>query len=236
MQPIQINHKQVKMVAHRGAGKVWVENSLPAFQNAAKCSYWGIETDIHCTKDGKFILIHDDNTERVTGQSYVVEETDYETLRNLHLLGLEGDEARLPTLEEYITVCKGGAKYAVLELKNRMPIAEIEKIIQAIEEMDYLHHTVFISFSLDNLCDVLTLRPNHPVQYLIKRTNTAENIRRAQEIPMDIDIDRRALDIETIEAMHAHGVKVNVWTVNEQEEAERLIAAGVDYITTDIFE
>ena len=208
MQPIRIDHKNAKIVAHRGAGKVWVENSLPAFQNAAKCSYWGIETDIHCTKDGKFILIHDDNTERVTGQSYVVEETDFETLRNLHLLGLEGDEARLPTLEEYIDACKSGDKYAVLELKNRMPIEEIEKIICELEALDYLHHTVFISFSFDNICDVLKLRPGQPTQFLIGKTNVTEKLDRAKSIPVDIDIDRRVLDRAIIDTMHGLGVKL----------------------------
>ena len=236
MQPIQINHKQVKMVAHRGAGKVWVENSLPAFQNAAKCSYWGIETDIHCTKDGKFILIHDDNTERVTGQSYVVEETDFETLRNLHLLGLEGDEARLPTLEEYIDACKSGDKYAVLELKNRMPTQEIEKILCELEMLDYLHHTVIISFSIDNIRDVSTLRPGLPTQFLISRTNATEKVSLAESIPVDIDIDRRVITPALIDTMHNLNVKVNAWTVNEEEEALRLIDMGIDYITTDIFQ
>ena len=113
MTPIRIDSKNTKVIAHRGAGKVWVENSIPAFENAVKCSYWGIETDIHVTRDGKYIIIHDDTTDRVTGEHYVVEETDFETLRNLRLLGLEGDEARLPTLEEYVRICKSGDKYCM---------------------------------------------------------------------------------------------------------------------------
>ena len=236
MEPIRIDCKQTKMVAHRGAGKVWVENSLPAFQNAAKHSYWGIETDIHCTKDGKFILIHDDTTDRVTGESYVVEETDFETLRNLHLLGLEGDAARLPTLEEYINACKSGVKYAVLELKNRMPIEAIERIIAELDSLDYLEKTVFISFSFANMEAVRALRPNQPAQYLINRENVAEKVQKAIELKVDIDIRYSQLTPEILNAMHQAGLKVNVWTVNDTDAARALIEMGVDYVTTDIFE
>ena len=236
MQPTKIEHQNVKMIAHRGAGKVWVENSLPAFQNAAKCSYWGIETDIHCTKDGKFILIHDDTTDRVTAKQYVVEETDFEALRNTHLSGLEGDEARLPTLEEYVAACKSGDKYAVLELKNRMPAEEIEKIILELEALDYLQKTVFISFSFSNMEAVRALRPDQPAQFLINRDDIAKKVQQAIALKVDIDIRYTQLDQSIVDAMHQAGLKVNVWTVNDPDAVKELAAMGVDYITTDIFE
>ena len=236
METIKIARKSTKMVAHRGAGKVWVENSLPAFQNSAKCSYWGIETDIHCTKDGKYIIIHDDTTDRVTGESYTVEETDFETLRNLKLLGLEGDEARLPTLEEYVNACKSGDKYCVLELKNRMPEENVKEIIEQIEAMEYLDHTVFISFSHTNICTIKKLRPNQPAQYLIGRKTPEVKLAQVREEPVDIDIDRQCITKELIDEMHALGVKVNSWTVNEPEQATEFVNLGIDFITTDILE
>jgi glycerophosphoryl diester phosphodiesterase len=236
METIKIDRKNTKMVAHRGAGKVWVENSLPAFQNSAKCSYWGIETDIHCTKDGKYIIIHDDTTDRVTGENYTVEETDFETLRNLKLLGLEGDEARLPTLEEYVNACKSGDKYCVLELKNRMPEENVKEIIEQIEAMEYLDHTVFISFSHTNICTIKKLRPNQPAQYLIGRKTPEVKLAQVREEPVDIDIDRQCITKELIDEMHALGVKVNSWTVNEPEQATEFVNLGIDFITTDILE
>lgn len=236
MEPIQIDHKQTKMVAHRGAGKVWVENSLPAFQNSAKCSYWGIETDIHCTKDNQFILIHDDTTDRVAEATYTVEETDFDVLRNLKLNGLEGDAARLPTLEEYVSACKSGDKYAVLELKNRMPIEAIERIIAELDALGYLEKTVFISFSFANMEAVRALRPNQPAQYLINRENVAEKVQKAIDLKVDIDIRYSQLTPEILNAMHQAGLKVNVWTVNDANDAKALIEMGVDYITTDLFE
>lgn len=235
MNPIKIDSKSTKMIAHRGAGKVWVENSLPAFQNAAKCSYWGIETDIHVTKDGKYIIIHDDTTDRVTGVHYVVEETDFDTLRNLSLLGLEGDEAHLPTLEEYVTACKSGNKYCVLELKNRMEEKNIKEIMEMIDAMDYLDRTVFISFSFTNILTIEKLAPNQPKQFLIGKDPTA-GLERIKDNPQNIDIYHRNVTKDLIDSMHAMGKEVNAWTANEKDDAERLVNIGIDYITTDIFE
>ncbi|MBO5904660.1 MAG: hypothetical protein J6Q64_04705 [Clostridia bacterium] len=237
MEPIKCEHGAVKMVAHRGAGKVWVENSLPAFRGAAARSYWGIETDVHVTADGKYIITHDDNTQRVTGESYVVEETDFATLRSLRLLGLEGDDARLPTLEEYYEICKAGDKYAVLELKKRMTEQNIAEIIEIIRSMDWLDRTVFISFSMTNLETLERLLPGHPKQFLFGDSpRLPMKLEWLDKHPTSIDVDCRALTAEMAEEAHAKGFDVNVWTINTEEQLRQALSLGVDFITTDIFE
>ena len=70
---MKINNKHVLMIAHRGASSIERENSNPAFVVAGAKSYYGIETDIHLTKDGKFIVCHDDNIKRVTGVDMIIE-------------------------------------------------------------------------------------------------------------------------------------------------------------------
>ena len=66
MDTIKLNVKAVKMVAHRGLSGLERENTCPAFVAAANRSYFGIETDVHKTADGKFVIIHDETTERVS--------------------------------------------------------------------------------------------------------------------------------------------------------------------------
>ena len=116
--------KQVQMVAHRGCSGLEQENTNAAFIAAGNRSYFGIETDIHATVDGKFIIIHDDTTARVAGENLVVEESTYEELRNLQLLQKDGKKGRtdlrLSNLEEYIGLCKYYDKVAVLELKGHL--------------------------------------------------------------------------------------------------------------------
>ena len=80
----------------------------------------------------------------------IVEETDFATLRALHLNDKYGDATRadtlIPTLKEYIATCKRYEKIAVLELKNEFTKDEIDAICNEIKELDYLDSVIFISF------------------------------------------------------------------------------------------
>ena len=88
MNTIRIQKKQTQLIAHRGLSGLEAENTLCAFVAAGNRSYFGIETDVHRTSDGQFIIVHDNDTARVAGnaQVYEVERTDYATLRSLPLL------------------------------------------------------------------------------------------------------------------------------------------------------
>ena len=67
MDTIKIEKKNTLMVAHRGVSGLEKENTLAAFIAAGNRSYYGIETDVHRTADGQFVVFHDDNTQRVAG-------------------------------------------------------------------------------------------------------------------------------------------------------------------------
>ena len=113
------------MVAHRGLSGIERENSLSAFVAAGNRDYFGMECDVHVTKDGKYLIFHDDTTGRICEKDFRIEETDFEELSHLRLLasGKEGvyDRAHLiPTLKEYLEACARYQKVAVIELKNAM--------------------------------------------------------------------------------------------------------------------
>ena len=78
--------EKVKMIAHRGVSGLEFENTCAAFVAAGNRSYYGIETDIHRTKDGQYIVYHDDNLVRLLGDERVVEEMTFEELRKLRLM------------------------------------------------------------------------------------------------------------------------------------------------------
>lgn len=243
MNTIPVNHGSVKMVAHRGASILEPENSCAAFIAAGNRSYFGIETDVHVTSDGKIIVMHDDNALRTTGTDLVLEETDFDTLRQLHLLPRPEQPQRLdlvvPCLEEYIAICRRYEKKCVLELKNPMPESAIAKVVDIIRDMDYLENVIFISFALENLIALRKILPGHPVQYLAGK----QWIGREQELleillreKMDLDVYWKFVTKEMVDLCHHHGIQVNVWTVDDPDEAEKLIAMGVDYITSNILE
>lgn len=242
MDTIKMNHNgNVQMIAHRGLSGLEKENTAAAFVAAGNHSYFGIETDVHETADGKLIIIHDDNTKRVAGCEYIVEQTDFDTLRSIKLYDRKSEQTRadlvLPTLEEYLSICQRYEKVAVLELKNAMKTETVLKIARVIEEMEYLDKTVFISFAISNLIALRQAYPQAQIQYLVEQIEDLPALLEIlKKYHFDIDAKHTAVKEEMISRFHENGIKVNVWTVNTAERAERLQQIGVDYITTNIVE
>ena len=241
MNTIKINAvKKPLMIAHRGCSGLERENTNSAFVAAGNRSYWGIETDIHKTADGKYIVIHDDNTKRVTGDNMVVEESTFDSLRRLTVFnkpsGLKNrSDLCLPSLEEYIEICKKYEKQAVLELKNAFEKEDIFEICDIIESLGYLDHVTFISFCYDNLVFLREKCPTASAQFLISKF-TDDLIERLLAIHVDLDINRAALTEENIALCHKNGITVNAWTVDDKDTAEQLAAWGIDMITSNILE
>ena len=78
------------MVAHRGVSGLELENTCPAFVAAGVKSYFGIETDVHATIDGKYIIVHDDDLKRIAGLDMIVRESNYDDLRAVRQRELRG--------------------------------------------------------------------------------------------------------------------------------------------------
>lgn len=231
--------KNTLMVAHRGLSGIEQENTCSAFVAAGNRSYFGIECDVHRTLDGCYVVIHDDNTARVAVDKLVVEESTYETLRSLRLTDKNGEKGRsdlrIPSLEEYISICKKYEKIAVLELKNHFDPEQVEEIVKTIESLDHLEGTVFISFDYNNMVNLKRLRPNATAQFLVSSFGE-DLIDKLLAYNLDLDIYYKALTAENVALCHENGIKVNCWTVDDPEKAEALIGYGVDYITTNILE
>ena len=238
---LRLNNDKVLMVAHRGLSGIELENTASAFVAAGNRSYYGIETDVHRTGDGKFVVIHDDTTKRVGIDDMKVEETTYETLRALQLADKDGvrgrSDLRIPSLLEYTQICKKYGKVSVLELKNHFEPADVDKIIEIIKGEGWLENTIFISFDLDNLIYLRSVLPEQPAQYLIG-TFTDELLDILVKYNLDLDIYYKTVTLtpERIKAVHDAGHKVNVWTVDSLEDAQRMVEYGVDFITSNIIE
>ena len=239
MNTIPLPHPKPLMIAHRGLSGLELENTCSAFVAAGNRSYFGIETDVHRTADGEFIIIHDDDTRRVSGDHLIVEETTFETLRALRLKDKDGRrgrwDLRLPSLREYIQVCKKYEKASVLELKNPFVPQDIDRIIDIIREEGWLEHTIFISFELPNMVYIRQRLPQQPAQYLAGEYSD-DLLPLLLQHRLDLDIHHRQLTEERVRMFHEAGIQVNAWTVDHLEDARRLAAWGVDYLTTNIIE
>lgn len=239
MQTVRIDKKNTLMIAHRGVSKLERENTCAAFVAAGNRSYFGIETDIHVTADGQFVVFHDDSTQRLTETNWIVEEKTLSELRSLRMKDMDGNirgDLVMPTLQEYIRICKKYEKAAVLEIKNLFRPEDIRSVVAIIREDEWLEQTIFISFALDNLICLRQLLPKQPLQYLVK-TLTNETLDVLARYRLDLDIKYTGLtEAEQVAKVHALSRKVNVWTVDEAQAADHLIKMGVDYITSNILE
>ena len=239
MNTIKFNKKSTLVVAHRGLSGLEKENTNSAFVAAGNRSYYGIETDIHKTKDGHFVINHDGDFKRVANEEIVIEESTLEEIQNILLYDIDNSKSRLDlrptTLQNYLSICKKYEKHSVLELKSDFTDEDIEKIINIVKQYEQLESTTFISFNYENLLKVRKILPNQSAQYLFWKI-TDEELSRLVKDKIDIDVWCQELTKEQIEKAHSLGLKVNCWTVNEKENGEKFADWGIDLITSNILE
>ena len=235
---LKIEKGEAKIIAHRGLSGLEVENTDAAFIAAGERSYYGIESDVRRTADGKFVMCHDADLERISGQKIDVESSTLEELQQIPLLNKKGekdDSIHLTTLENYISICKEYDKQAILELKSSFTKDEVGSIIDIITALDYLDRVTFISFNYDNLLFVREFSPDQSAMYLFSKMSdeTADMLIRDR---IDVAIKHTKLTKSDLNSFHEAGLKVNCWTVDSKSTAEKYAKWGVDYITSNILE
>lgn len=238
MDTIKFNKANVRMVAHRGASGLERENTNAAFVAAGNRSYFGIETDVRKTWDGKYVLFHDGITERLCNVNFEIEKTEYDALSEIVINDLDGkprSDLKIPLLEEYIKICKKYGKAAVLELKSGFTEREILEIVQIIEGQSFLENVIFISFFLDNLVLLKKHYENQPAQFLTGEWKEGL-IELLKEHRLDLDIHYQQLNEDNVKKLKEAGIKINCWTCDDKEAAQRLANWGVDFITSNILE
>lgn len=242
MDTIKVSGNRVKMIAHRGLSGLEKENTNAAFVAAGNRSYFGIETDVHRTADGQYVIIHDESLKRITDGKYElnVEKNPYSAVKDIVLPDVDGStnrqDIRIPLLKDYIKICKKYEKKAVLELKNHFEEKYILEMIEIIKNEEYLDNMIFISFDFENCRVLKKLLPMQDVQLLLAEEITDKIIDKLCEYRLNLDSAHQAITKEVVDKLHANGLTVNCWTCDTKEVAERMIECGVDYITSNILE
>ena len=121
MNTVKFDKKNTKIIAHRGLSGIELENTNSAFVAAGNRSYYGIETDIYRTADGHFVVGHDDNYNRISGEEIYLEKETLERLQEVVFFDSDGTKGRVDLrpsrLENYLSIVKKYEKHAILELK-----------------------------------------------------------------------------------------------------------------------
>lgn len=234
------NKGHTQIIAHRGMCGLEQENTHAAFVAAGNRSFYGIEADVHKTADGKYVIMHDANTLRLSGDDIEIAKATYETLRSLRLKQKDGKrgrtDLRIPSMEEYLEICKYYGKKAILELKDDFTAEDVDEICRMVEALEYMEHTVFISFKLNNLLLLKERNPEQPAQYLVEKPIEDELIQEMADRKMGIDARQDLFTAEIMQKCRDKGVATNAWTVNNPDMARKLMDWGIDFITTNILE
>lgn len=141
---------RVLVAAHRGDWHYTPENSLAGFQLAIEAGVDILETDVRLTSDSILIIMHDYTLERTTTGSGRVEETSYQTIRELRLKNAQGSrtEHPIPTLEQVLDLCKGRMLVyfdkAHQDPKGMSEGYKVRRILDLLREKGMLEQGVFV--------------------------------------------------------------------------------------------
>ena len=234
--PFSLFPRGVRLIAHRGIASCAPENTVASFIAAGKeKDIFGIESDVHRTGDGAFVMIHDDSTRRVAERELKIRASQLSELRALTLHmpdGTRSDAWRIPTLEEYLSVCREYHKAAFIELKYGLSDEDIRALAAAVRAAGYLSHTAFISFTLSYLVTLRELLPGVPL-FLLTAEAPEHTLRTLVRHGIGIDLLWEAYTPETAKRIKKYALPTGVFTVNDPALLRRMSARGATYITTD---
>lgn len=226
--------EKVLIIAHRGASNIAPENTLKAFKKAIEFNADCIEFDVHQSKDGEIVIIHDGNTFRTTGHFGLIKNMTIEEIRKLDC----GDGEIIPTLHELIKLAKGK-----IGLNCEIKVKGIaQKIIGIFREADLFESTIISSFNQKELLEIKKIEPRLKIASLNptrtgwilnwfsrkKMIKTADENRFYAINPLYLVVNKKFID-----KAHERNIKVFPWTVDSMTAIEKLIKMGVDGIITN---
>ncbi|MDN4494788.1 glycerophosphodiester phosphodiesterase [Ureibacillus aquaedulcis] len=228
----------MKIYAHRGYSAKYPENTLPAFQAAANLPIDGVEFDVHLTKDGRVVVIHDESIDRTSNGVGYVKDMTLEELREYDYGSWFSEEfagAKIPALGEVLNIFRGTDLRVNIELKSDIfAYAGIEELVlQEVEALEMMDQVVISSFDHEAVARIAQLAPN--VENAALFVNTILDVAAyqaklpAKALHVSLPSSVRRPIREAIEK----GSVVRVYTVNEVEHAALIIGSGVEAIFTD---
>ncbi len=225
--------------AHRGASGYAPENTLEAFEKAVEMGADGIELDVHMTKDGKVVVIHDEKVDRTSNGTGFVKDFTCQELKTLDFsCGMEGfKNVRIPTLKEVLGLLRGTNLKLNIEIKcDRVIYPTIcEELHKIVGQMGMEDRVIYSSFNHYMLAKMREINPEakigllydcaiiNPWEYATRIK--AEAIHPHYLIPLYVR--------DTVEMCHENGVAVNVWTPNDADTIQMLADIGVDAVITN---
>lgn len=217
-----------EIYAHRGFSGVYPENTVLAFQKAAECGAEGIEFDVHLTKDGVPVVMHDENTVRTTGTDALIKDLALEEFKALDAGYIKNGQFGFvapPTLREVFEVLKETGMKCNIEIKSGVyEYPNIErKILAMMDEFGLREKTIISSFNHFTVTRFKELAPDVKVGFLeeswLIHPGAYTRARGAECFHPFFNM----LNHENMQDLRNNGIEINAWTINDEEDMRKAL-------------
>ena len=221
---------QTRVVAHRG---FWdapgaSQNSIRSLIKADSIGCWGSEFDVWMSLDGTLFVNHDATINGVEIQSSRAREVKVQRLSNGEYI---------PTLKQYLQAGSKLKTQLVLELKEHRDVHHeakaVKKILKMVKKMGLEKRMTYITFSLNALIEFIKWAPAGTEVYYLDSDLSPAKLKHLKAAGLDYSLRTMKQHFAWFEEAKREGVKVNVWTVNEEDDMRWCIENGADFITTN---
>ena len=225
--------------AHRGGALLWPENSLLAFRNALALGADFLELDVHLTRDGEVVVIHDPTLDRTTTGTGPVRARTLAELRTVRLKDRDGTvlEESMPTLDQVVRLAVLGRRQMLLEIKTderrqRYPGIE-EKVFEVLDRQAFTPFTVVMAFEAATWRRLREVRPDARAWPRSTRRACCRPARWGAQLETlrqagvsFVGLDQALVTAEVAKQARLAGLTLGVWTVNERDGHRPLHRAG----------
>ncbi|HMY09206.1 MAG TPA: glycerophosphodiester phosphodiesterase [Marmoricola sp.] len=228
-------------MAHRGGAKhpdlVGIENTLQAFEHAVRLGFNYLETDTHSSADGTLFAFHDDTLERVTGHSGRIGDLSTNQLQEIQIAG----QHAIPKLDDLLEAFPDSRMN--IDLKDDHAVEPLVRLIARHQAKDRVcvgsfSHRRLIRFRQATSGRVATsASPLEVAAFLTLPSGVLKRARVGQRFQaLQVPVKQGAVTVvnrSLVSRAHRLGVHVHVWTVDDRDEMQHLLALGVDGLITD---
>ena len=224
-----VDRKNVEVYAHRAGGTLALENSVEGLRLAKEHGCTGGEIDVQRTKDGKYIIYHDDDFSRLAGVKKKPAEMTFDEVMELELKDQNGS-GKVATLEEILEAARNYDMKLLVELKGETADEKMaDDVVAKVHEMGVEKYVILISLKQDLMTYAKEKYPEFETSVIFFAGLGDYTKLDCDYLGIEEGIATEALCSDA----HANGKKVDVWTPNDAISLYTFLDSSVDCITTD---